>query len=56
MYRGKHARSGLSLPWMQNMESEDCTWLSPGRTPRHKPHGSYRWMPWLVKGAGIPSG
>ena len=42
MYRGKHGRSGLSLPWMQNMESEDCTWLSPGRTPRRKPRGSYR--------------
>ena len=26
MYRGKHGRSGLSLPWMQSMESEDCTW------------------------------
>ena len=28
MYRGKHGRSGLSLPWMLSMESEDCTWLS----------------------------
>ena len=36
----------LTMPWMQSMESEDCTWLSPGRTPRRKPHGSYRWMPW----------
>ena len=46
MYRGKHERSGLSLPLMQSMESEDCTWLSPERTPRRKPRGSYRWKLW----------
>ena len=28
MYRGEHERSGQSLPWMQIMESEDCTWQS----------------------------